>query len=145
MKGKIILAVCVVLAVAGLYGAKEYFRTHDDLSGKKPVADLAATQLIAAFETNAEQSRQRYVDNVVRVQGYVTAVAAEEYPVVITLGEKGILSSVQCSMDTTQPVTAANLVGRQVTVKGICTGALTEDLFGTDVKLSRCLLEFPKP
>ncbi|RYZ56465.1 MAG: hypothetical protein EOO14_12295 [Chitinophagaceae bacterium] len=145
MKRKILIGVCVVLAVAGLYAAKEYFRTHDDLSGKKPVADLEASQLITAFETKAAQSRQQYVDKVIRVQGYVTAVAAEDYPVVLTLGEKGTLSSVQCSMDTTQSIDATNLVGQQVAVKGICTGALTEDLFGTDVKLSRCLLEIPKP
>ncbi|NTS42409.1 hypothetical protein HRG84_16020 [Flavisolibacter sp. BT320] len=145
MKGKILIGVCVVLAAAGLYAANEYFRTHDDLSGKKPVADLMAAQLIAAFEANAVQSRQQYVDKVVKVRGYVTAVAAEDKPVVITLGEKGMLSSVQCSMDTTQSIDAANLVGQQVAIKGICTGALTEDLFGTDVKLSRCILEISKP
>lgn len=145
MKGKILIGICVVLVAAGLYAANEYFRTHDDLSGKKPVADLEASQLIAAFETNAVQSRQQYVDKVIRVQGYVTAVAAEDNPVVITLGEKGTLSSVQCSMDTTQFFDATNLVGQQVAVKGICTGALTEEMFGTDVKLSRCLLEISKP
>ncbi len=145
MKGRIILAVCVVVAMAGLYGVKEYFRTHDDLAEEAPVADLTALQLITAFETNAAQSRQQYVDKVVRVTGHVTGMAAEDNPVVLTLGERGMLSSVQCSMDSTQWITAENIIGKQVTVKGVCTGALTEEMFGTDVKLARCLLETGKP
>ncbi|HEV7332149.1 MAG TPA: hypothetical protein VGN63_14025 [Flavisolibacter sp.] len=145
MKGKIIIAICLLVAVAGLYGVKEYFRTHDDLAGEAPVANLSASQLITAFETNAAKSRQQYVDKVVRVTGYVTGIAAEDNPVVISLGEKGTMSSVQCSMDSTHPVTAANVVGKQVTVKGVCTGAITGEMFGTDVKLTRCLLETEKP
>lgn len=145
MKGKIIIAVLLVVAVAGLYGVKEYFRTHDDVAGEEPVANLSATQLISAFETNAVQSRQQYVDKVIRVTGLVTGMAAGENPVVISLGEKGKMSSVQCSMDSTQVIPAASLLGKEVTVKGVCTGALTEELFGTDVKLTRCLLETNEP
>lgn len=141
MKGKIILGVAVLFALAGLYGLKEYFRTHDDLAGEKPVAELNATQLITAFETAAAQSQQQYIDKVIRVTGYVTGIAADDHPVVLTLGEKGRLSSVQCSMDSTHTIPVGNLIGKTVTVKGLCTGALGGDLFGTDVKLSRCLLE----
>ena len=145
MKGKIIMAALVLVAGAGLYGVKEYFRTHTDLAGEEPVADLTALQLISAFETNAAQSRQQYVDKVVRVTGYITGMAAEDIPVVISLGEKGTLSSVQCSMDSTHPVPAANFVGKQVTIKGVCTGAITEEMFGTDVKLARCVIKTGKP
>lgn len=144
MKRKIILAVVFLAAAAGLFGVKEYFRTHDDLTKEKPVADLSAAQLIAAFETDSVQSRQ-YIDQVIRVTGYVTGMTADDHPVVISLGVKGTMSSVQCSMDSAHPLPAAYVVGKQVTVKGICTGAITEELFGTDVKLTRCLLETNSP
>ena len=145
MKGKIIMAALVLVAAAGLYGVTEYFRTHNDLAGEEPVADLTALQLITAFETNAVQSQQQYVDKVVRVTGYITGMAAADNPVVISLGEKGTMSSVQCSMDSTHPLPATNFVGKQVTLKGLCTGAITEEMFGTDVKLTRCVLETREP
>ena len=141
MKGKIILGVVALFAVAGLYGLKEYFRTHDDLAGKKAVAELTAAQLITAFETAAAHSQHPYIDKVIRVTGYVTGIAADDHPFVLTLGEKGRLSSVQCSMDSTHTIQVDTLIGKTVTIKGLCTGAIGEDLFGTDVKLSRCLLE----
>ncbi|MBB1285503.1 hypothetical protein HRH25_14050 [Flavisolibacter sp. BT320] len=144
MKRKIIIAGLIIAAAAGLFGVKEYFRTHDDLSGEEPVADFTVPQLIAAFETNAEKSKQQYIDRIIRVTGYVTAISADDNPVVISLGEKGRMSSVQCSMDSTHQLPATNIVGKQVTVKGICTGVLAEELFGTDVKLDRCLLEMKK-
>lgn len=145
MKRKIIIAVLLVVVAAGLYGVKEYFRTHDDLAGEEPVAAMSVAQLITAFETNAAKSGEEYIDKVVQVTGYVTAIAAENNPVVISLGEKGKMSSVQCSMDSTHPLPATAVVGKPVTVKGVCTGAMTEELFGTDVKLSRCLLETNNP
>ena len=144
MKRKIILPVLILVAPAGLFGVKEYFRTHDNLAGEKPVAALTAAQLIAAFETDTAQTQQ-YIDQVIRVTGFVTGMAAEDNPVVISLGENGKMSSVQCSMDSTHPLPAAIIVGKQVIVKGICTGDITEELFGTDVKLARCLVETNKP
>jgi hypothetical protein len=35
----------------------------------------------------------------------------------------------------------AIVVGSNATIKGMCTGALTEEMFGTDVKLNRCVVE----
>jgi hypothetical protein len=34
--------------------------------------------------------------------------------------------------------------GDQLTIKGMCTGGRTEELFGTDVILNRCVLETKK-
>jgi len=141
MKRIIIFSVVAVIVLAVLYGVKEYFRTNADLSDEKPVATLSAQQLIKAFETDSIGSNNRYVNQVLAVTGTVTAVQASENPVVITLGEEGIMSSVQCSMDSTHAGEYSRLVaGKRVAVKGICTGALQEEIFGTDVKLNRCVL-----
>jgi hypothetical protein len=45
-------------------------------------------------------------------------------------------------MDSTHVAAYRHLTtGSLVTIKGLCTGAITQDLFGTDVKLSRCVIE----
>lgn len=141
MKRIIIFSVVAVVLLAVLYGMKEYFRTNKDLSDEKPVATLSAQQLIKAFETDSIGSNDRYVNKVLTVSGTVTGVQASENPVVITLGEEGMMSSVQCSMDSTHAGEYTRLAaGKRVAVKGICTGALQDAIFGTDVKLNRCVV-----
>jgi hypothetical protein len=140
----LVVAALVVLAV--LYGLKEYFRTNKDLSGERAVAELAAFELVQAFENDSARSHRRYVEKVILVYGKIKAIQAEDNPVVLTLGEEGRMSSVQCSMDSTYAsVYKSFSVGKQVRLKGMCTGAISQDLFGTDVKLNRCVIAQPSP
>jgi hypothetical protein len=138
-----ILIVVALLIVAGiLYGVKEYFRTNKDLQDEPAVASLTASALIQAFEQDSAKSNQQYVDKIIAVTGPVKSIQADDNPVVITLGEEGVMSSVQCSMDSTHTAAASKIaVGKSVTIKGMCTGAISEELFGTDVKLNRCVLQ----
>jgi hypothetical protein len=142
MKRKIIYIVLAIFLLAAIYGLKEYFRGHKDLAGEPPVAQLSAKALVEAFEKDSLRSSRLYVNKVVAVQGRITNLQAEDNPVIITLGEEGQLSSVQCSMDSTHVAAYRHLTtGEMVTIKGLCTGAINQELFGTDVKLSRCLIE----
>lgn len=141
MKRTLLFVIVGVLVVAVLYGLKEYFRTNKDLAGEKPVASLKAPELIKAFDTDSAGSNRRYVNQVIAVSGIVTAVQDKENPVVVTLGETGTLSSVQCSMDSTHAADLSGIkIGKTLSVKGLCTGALQEEIFGTDVVLNRCVV-----
>lgn len=145
MKKKILLSALAVLALgAGLYGYSEYNRTHQDLSRLKAQISITAPQLIAAFEKNATLFQKQYTDKIIAVSGVVKRIDREEGGAIISLGEEGTLSAVQCSMDSTyneqnQTVKEGSLVN----VKGICTGGRSEDLFGTDVILNRCVIVNP--
>ena len=142
MKRIINFSVVAVVLLAVLYGVKEYFRTKNDLSDERSVATLSAQQLITAFETDSLGSNNRYVNRVLTVSGTVTGVQASENPVVITLGEEEIMSSVQCSMDSTHANEYTHFAaGKRISVKGICTGSLQDAIFGTDVKLNRCVVD----
>lgn len=145
MKRTILLILAALIVFAVLYGLKEYFRTNKDLSSEEAVAVMSAPELIQAFEKDSLQSNQLYVNKVVAVKGQVKSIQAEDNPVVITLGAEGMMSSVQCSMDSTHAEAYKAITqGKQVTVKGLCTGAITQELFGTDVKLNRCVIEQSK-
>ena len=141
MKRRVLYIVAVLLLLATLYGLKEYFRTHKDLTGELPVAQLNINALIDAFESDSAGSSRLYINKVIAVNGRIKNVQAGDNPVVITLGEEDQMSSVQCSMDSTHVAAYSSLaIGDAVNIKGICTGAVSHDLFGTDVKLSRCLI-----
>lgn len=142
MKRRIIYIALGIFLLGALYGLREYFRGHKDLTSEPPVAQLTAKVLIEAFEEDSLRSSRLYENKVVAVQGRITNLQAEDNPVIITLGEEGQMSSVQCSIESTHVAAYRNLItGEMVTIKGICTGAISQDLFGTVIKLSRCNIE----
>lgn len=145
MKRIIILVVLIVIVVAGWYGYREYNRTNADLKNKKADVTIEAPALIAAFEKDTASANKQYVDKIIAVSGHVKNIDTNGNPAVIALGDAAQMSSVQCSMDSAHAADyKAIKEGDQVTIKGKCTGGQTQDLFGTDVILSRCVMENKK-
>ena len=141
MKKIILLVLVIVIAAVGFYAYKEFNRTNKDLKNVKADFTMEAPALIASFEKDSS-SAKKYVDKLIAVSGNVKTIDAQGNPVVIALGEPGQMSSVQCSMDSTYAAEyKAIKEGDHLTIKGMCTGGRTEELFGTDVILNRCVLE----
>jgi hypothetical protein len=139
---KWILAVVFIVIIAGAwYAYKEYNRTHTDMRNEKATATLSAASLIEAFEKDSAAAGKQYTDRVVAVQGTVKKIVQDQQPVVIFLGEEAEMSSVQCSMDSTHMEYKNLRAGTAVTIKGLVTGYRTDELFGTDVILNRCVME----
>jgi uncharacterized protein (UPF0333 family) len=145
MKKVILFVLVILVAAVGFYAYKEYNRTNKDLKNSKADFVTEAAALIASFEKDSSSANEQYVDKLIAVSGNVKRIDANGNPVVIALGESGQMSSVQCSMDSTY-VTEYKTIkeGDHLTIKGMCTGGRTEELFGTDVILNRCVLENKK-
>ncbi|MGN6400166.1 MAG: OB-fold protein [Flavisolibacter sp.] len=145
MKKIILLVLVVIIAAAGFYAYREYNRTNKDLKDSKAEITTDAAALIAAFEKDSSSANKKYIDKLIAVSGSVKSIDKDGNPVVIALGQSGEMSSVQCSMDSTHATDyKAVKEGDQITIKGKCTGGQTQDLFGTDVILNRCVLEDKK-
>lgn len=141
MKRIIIFAILIIAAV-GWYVYHEYNRTNEDLKDRRADFTLSAPELIAGFEKDTAAANRKYVDKVLAVSGAVKSIDRDGNPVVISLGETGQMSSVQCSMDSTHANDYRQVKeGDAVVLKGICTGGKSEELFGTDVVLARCVVE----
>lgn len=141
MRKWILAIVFIVIIVAAWYAYKEYNRTHTDMRDEKATATLSAASLIAAFEKDSAAAGKQYTDRVVAVQGTVKKIVKDQQPAVIFLGDEGQMSSVQCSMDSMHIEYKNISTGAAVTIKGIVTGYRTDELFGTDVILNRCVME----
>lgn len=142
MKKIIIAVILIALLAGGWYAYREYHRTNKDLTNARPAVTVTATSLIAAFEKDSAAANRQYLDKIIAVKGTIKKMESDNSPAIIFLGEAAQMSSVQCSMDSSHARSYSALQeGTQVTIKGMVTGARTDELFGTDVVLNRCVIE----
>ena len=136
----VFLLVIALLALAVWKGYQYLYKAPENLSNKKAAATLTAMQLIQAFEKDSATANQAYLGKVIAVEGTIRSIELEE-GITIVLGEEGSMSSVRCSMDTTQKKVWSELQkGNKVLIKGNCTGYTSDELLGADVILNRCVL-----
>jgi hypothetical protein len=147
MSSKYVLLIVLVLAaiIAGVYTCREFNRKNPDLSKVKSAYELKASDLIKEFNENDSSANKKYLGKIVTVKGQLKRVDqdAEGYYTII-LGDTAGQSSIICAMDTTYKMDAANLKPiSSVSVKGYFIGFEKDEtgLLGSDVKLSRCVLD----
>ena len=141
MRRKYLLIILLVTGIAVWYAYTEYNRTGGSLADAKPTATLTVPALLAAFEQDSASASKQYIDKIIAVSGTIKKLETDGNPVIISLGDAAELSSVQCSMDSSNAAAYQPLkAGMQTTLKGLVTGFRTDPLFGTDVILSRCVV-----
>jgi hypothetical protein len=145
MKRIFLIVIVVALGVVVFFAFREYNRTNKDLKNTSPDIITTVSGILAAFDKDSASFNKKYIDKVIAVSGVVKSIDQQENPVVIAMGNAGEMSSVQCSMDSTYANEYKSVKeGSQVTIKGLCTGARTAEMFGTDVILNRCILSESK-
>ncbi|RTL56109.1 MAG: hypothetical protein EKK37_16640 [Sphingobacteriales bacterium] len=142
-KKKIILiSVLIVVAVAGLYGYREFNRKNPDLATIEATEQIHSDALIQAFKTGDKNTATRYIGKVVAVSGTVKEIINEDGVYTIAIGNDTNMDAVRCSMDSLHSKEAATLSkGLSVTLKGVCTGFNADELLGSDVVMNRCVVE----
>lgn len=142
-KGRIIIAVLLVAAAAGVYAWKEYHRKNKDLTDVKPDHSVQAVSWINEFMTNDTSANAKYLGKVVAVEGLVKQVEKdEEGKYTVVLGDTADMSSVRCAMDSVHAQDVTSLQrGEPVKVKGIYIDFNRDDMgLGSDVKMNRCVV-----
>jgi len=129
-KIRVIIILIVVFSLMG--SAYAWFFIWN--KSKQDVKDAAsipvsATAIFNEYSTNEKSANTKYIDKIVEVTGEVTNVSKNaEGKTVLLLKTDDLMFGVNCTMEEDAPVQA----GEQVSIKGICTGYLT------DVVLIRC-------
>jgi hypothetical protein len=123
-----------------VYAFREYNRTNKDLKNVNPDYTTTMNALVADFEKDSSTFNKKYIDKVIEVKGTVKSIDMDGSPVIISLGESGSMSSVKCSMDSSYSNFRTVKEGNHVAIKGNCFGGTSDELFGTDVSLNRCIL-----
>jgi len=143
-KKLIITIIVLAVAVAGIYGYHEYYRSNRDLGDVQADFSVPATGLIKEFITNETAADNKYRNKVLSVSGMVKGVDSSGNFYTIEVGDTSDMSSVRCSVDSTHTSQAANLKrGMNVVIKGAMTGFKKDDtgLLGSDIELNRCVIQ----
>ena len=137
-----ILAVFVIAVISvGAYAYYEFNRKNQDLKNVRPDITITTAELMKEFTGNFKAADSLYKNKVVELTGVITKVDSTEMPLVVFFGEKNSMSSIQCSLDPEHHDTYKSIMtGNTTRVKGIYVGAISQDIFGTDIKLNRCVI-----
>ncbi len=138
MTKKIILFVLLCVLAGFAFGLYSWFKPHESIGTPKYV--ITAKELATEFGTNEPESTKKYVGTddkmiVVQVSGVISNIQKDTSGISFSLDTGDPLLGVSCTLDkfSKQPRTDFK-TGERVTVKGICTGKLS------DVIMDRCVV-----
>jgi hypothetical protein len=134
---KILLAVIIIGIVCGLIMLKYVYKKADvSVGSKKADIRLEASALLKIFQANEDSANILYLNKIVLVKGLVDNVSGNEQGYTVYLKNKEDAAGIVCGFDKSafDPGNIKN--GEQISVKGICTGLLIDD-----VVLSKCSTE----
>jgi hypothetical protein len=131
----------IAVVVAGSYAYYEFNRENKDLKDVKPAISINSSELMKNFTADLKNYDSLYKNKVIEITGVITRIDTTELPMIVFFGEKNSMSSIQCSMNPEHHESYRSLiVGSMTRLKGMYIGAISEELFGTDIKLNRCVI-----
>lgn len=129
-RGTLLLILLSILVIAGIAGWGYVNKTATKVEDVKAMV-ISAEVLVGDYMENEMSSNKKYLNQAIEVSGIVAEVSKnQDGKTVVLLQAEDPMSGVQCTFRN--DVTVAS--GKQVTVKGFCTG------YTMVVLLSDCIL-----
>lgn len=94
---------------------------HRNVANEKGIV-VTAVQLVNDFTNNEDSANKKYLDKTIEVTGEV-ALVKQDSLINVTLKSNDAFASVYCTMQSNQPKPNS---GKTITIKGICTGKLSD-------------------
>jgi hypothetical protein len=121
-----IVVLIGILAVSFVF-IKMYNKPHTNVMEATPDYVVSAAELISEFESDEQQANEKYLDNIIQVEGIITNISITNGNSMITLSTSGAMGMVVCTMEPSQNKKVLGIdKGATVTIKGICTGYLMD-------------------
>lgn len=123
MKRKIAAGVLIVLVWGVFVAYRLYNKPHRDPSSEMGIK-VEAIKLFADFQTDEAKANNMYLDKTLEVNGVVIEISEnQEQSLIIVLESGDPIFGVRCTLATSEGLPK---VGESVTIKGICTGYLSD-------------------
>ncbi len=127
-----LLSLLVLMIAGGLVSYKMWTKPHRNVEAAKAIT-VAATELTTAYENNEPDANSKYLDKVLEVTGEINEISKNQKGETVITFKGTDMGGVISTLEGVVP--AEIKTGASATVKGICTGYLT------DVVLVRCVVE----
>jgi hypothetical protein len=131
MVKKILFALIILAIGGGLFWKFVWNKSHTDTAVATSDVVITPQSLLEAFNTDETKANATYLDKIVEIKGKVSSINTPEKGSSFTLDTGDPMSGVICEFETADGAQGI-AAGQEVTVKGFCTGKLS------DIVLSRC-------
>lgn len=132
---KIIVIGLILIVISLFYIINLYNKPFVDTKNSTPKIKATAQEILNDFETDERLANEKYVDNLILIKGVIADISYENGISIISLKGENDFPNIICHMLPKTNLDVLKLKkGRQIMVKGICTGNLL------DVLMVRCVL-----
>jgi len=119
------IAVVAITALGGYYYVFVYSKTHHrNVQSEKGIV-IQADSLSAAYQANEKNANALYLNKAVEISGTIVSIDKnQEGKITLIIGRSDSFSNVSVTLISTLPLTQK--IGETITIKGVCTGALSD-------------------
>ena len=126
-KNKIIIAIALIAAIA--FGVYYYVFVYSSQHRRQVQSEIGivitADSLVAKYQIDEKLANSLYLNKAVVVTGVILSIDKnQEGKTTLVLGRSDSFSNVSVTMISTAPSTQK--AGTPITIKGLCTGALSD-------------------
>jgi hypothetical protein len=126
-KNKIIIVIVFIAAIA--FSAYYYIfiyssQNHRQVQSETAIA-ITSDSLVAKYQADEKLANSLYLNKALAVTGNLLSIDKnQEGKTTLVIGRSDSFSNVSVTMISTAPITQK--VGETITIKGLCTGALSD-------------------
>ena len=126
-KNKIIIIIAIIAAIA--FSAYYYIFVYSSNNHRQVQSEIGivitSDSLVAKYQADENLANSLYLNKAVVVTGNLLSIDKnQEGKTTLVLGRADSFSNVSVTMISTAPITQK--VGESITIKGLCTGALSD-------------------
>ena len=126
-KNKIIIVIALIAAIAFsvYYYVFVYSSQHRRQVQSEISIAITSDSLVAKYQVDEKLANSLYLNKAVVVTGVILSIDKnQEGKTTLVIGRSDSFSNVSVTMISTAPITQK--VGESITIKGLCTGALSD-------------------
>jgi len=119
------IAVVAITALGGYYYVFVYSKTHHrNVQSEKGIV-IQADSLSAAYQADEKNANALYLNKAVEISGTIVSIDKnQEGKITLIIGRADSFSNVSVTLISTTPI--SQKIGETITIKGVCTGALSD-------------------
>lgn len=124
--------ILLLAAASFYYYVFIYAKTHHRDAQSESSIIISADALSSAYQENEQKANSNYLNKVLEVKGAIVNIDANQagHPTLI-LGNASAMSNVSVTLISKAPI--IQKMGDTITVKGICTGSLSDVILNEGV------------
>ena len=127
-----ILVILFAIATSFYYYTFVYSKTHHRNAQAEASVVITADSLSAAYQADEQKANVNFLNKAVEVTGKILSIDKDQANhTTLLMGKADAFSNVSITLSSTQPITQK--VGETITVKGVCTGSLSDVIINEGV------------